>query len=46
MLLFYGLFGFFLTWGRSGILAPQTGIEPTLPALEGKVVTTGPPGKS
>ena len=29
-----------------GILAPQPGIEPTLPALEGEVLTTGPPGKS
>ena len=29
-----------------GILAPQPGIEPTLPALEVEVLTTGPPGKS
>ena len=29
-----------------GILAPQQGIEPTPPALEGEVLTTGPPGKS
>ena len=29
-----------------GILAPRTGIEPTPPALEGKVLATGPPGKS
>ena len=29
-----------------GILAPQPGIEPIPPALEGKVPTTGPPGKS
>ena len=29
-----------------GILAPQPGIKPTPPALEGKVLTTGPPGKS
>ena len=29
-----------------GILAPQPGIEPTPPALEGEVLTTGPPGKS
>ena len=27
-----------------GILAPQPGIEPL--ALEGEVLTTGPPGKS
>ena len=25
---------------------PQPGIEPALPALAGKVLTTGPPGKS
>ena len=29
-----------------GILAPQPGIEPTPPALEGEVLTTGPSGKS
>ena len=29
-----------------GISAPQPGIEPSPPALEGGVVTTGPPGKS
>ena len=29
-----------------GILAPQPGIEPTSPALEGEVLTTGLPGKS
>ena len=29
-----------------GILAPRPEIEPTPPALEGKVLTTGPPGKS
>ena len=29
-----------------GILAPWRGMEPTLSALEGKVSTTGPPGKS
>ena len=28
------------------ILAPQPGIERTLPALEGEVLITGPPGKS
>ena len=28
-----------------GILAPQPGIEPTPPALEGKVLTTGLLGK-
>ena len=29
-----------------GILVPQPGIEPISPALEGKFLTTGPPGKS
>ena len=29
-----------------GILGPQTGIEYTPPALEGQILTTGPPGKS
>ena len=28
------------------ILVPQPGIEATLPALEGRVLTAGPPGKS
>ena len=38
----------FWFFGRKacGILAPQPGIEPTPPALEGEVLTTGPPGKS
>ena len=43
LLLFYVL-GF---WREAyGILAPRPVIEPTPPALEGKVLTTGPPGKS
>ena len=29
-----------------GNLAPQPGIEPAPPALEGEVLLTGPPGKS
>lgn len=29
-----------------GILGPPPGMEPSLPALEGKVLTTGPPEKS
>ena len=33
-------------WIFGGISAPQPGIELALPALEGKVLTTGPPGKS
>ena len=38
-------FGFF---GQEacGILAPQSGIKPMSPALEGEVLLTGPPGKS
>ena len=43
LLLFY-----VLVYGHEacGILAPRPGIEPTPPALEGKVLTTEPPGKS
>ena len=37
----FGFFGHKACW----ILAPQPGIKPTPPALEGKVLTTGPPGK-
>ena len=39
---------FFWCFGREtcGILAPRPGIETAPPALEGKVLTTGPPGKS
>ena len=29
-----------------GILVPQPGIKPASPALEGRFLTTGPPGKS
>ena len=29
-----------------GILASRPGIEPASPALEGRFLTTGPPGKS
>ena len=39
------IFNFF---GREacGILGPRLGIKPAHPALEGEVLTTGPPGKS
>ena len=38
---------FFIFWPQScEILVPQPGIKPTPPALEHKVLTTGPPGKS
>ena len=48
LLLLLLCFGFFFFFGRKacGILAPQPGIEPATPALEGDVLTTGPPGKS
>ena len=38
----------FWFFGREGcgILAPRPGIEPVPPALEGEVLTTGPPGIS
>ena len=40
------LFYVFCVLGKAcGILTPQPGIEPTLPTLEGKVLTTGPSGK-
>ena len=29
-----------------GILIPRPGIEPVSPVLEGRFLTTGPPGKS
>ena len=29
-----------------GILAAQPRVEPTSPAVEGEILTTGPPGKS
>ena len=36
---------FLVVWA-CGILVPQPGIKPASPALEGKVLTTGPTGKS
>ena len=41
-----GLFFFFFFFLLPGILAPQPWIKPTLPASEGKTLTSGPPGKS
>ena len=48
LLLFSVLVGLFVFFSceACGILAPGPGIRPTLPALEGKVLTTRPPGKS
>ena len=42
------LFYLFGSFGHEayGIFAPCQGIEPTSPTLEGKVLTTGLPGKS
>ena len=45
ILLLFCVFGFFGP-KACGILGPPPGIEPIPPALEGKVLTTGPPGKS
>ena len=42
LLLFYVLF---FGLEARGILAPRPGIEPAPPALEGEVLTTGPPGR-
>ena len=36
---------FFFFHNACAILAPRQGIKPTLPALEGEVLTTGPSGK-
>ena len=44
LLLFYVLV--FLAKEVCGILAPWPGFEPAPLALEGEVLTTGPPGKS
>ena len=41
LLLFYVFYFGHKAWG---ILAPWVGIEPVSPVLEGKVLTTGPPG--
>ena len=38
-------FGFLATRHVAKILAPRPGIEPAPLALEGEVLTTGPPGK-
>ena len=47
-LLQYCLCFMFLFFGHDacGILAPWPGLKPAPPTLEGKVLTTGPPGKS
>lgn len=39
-------FGFFFGQEACGHVVPRPGIELVLPALEGRVLTTGPPGKS
>ena len=45
VLLFFSFFMFwFLCHELCGILAPQPGIKLTVPALGGKVLTTGPLG--
>ena len=46
--LFYDLFVFFFFFadGVCRILTPSPGIEPTHPALKGKMITSEPPGKS
>ena len=48
LFLFYVLGSFFFFFGQKacGILVPWPGIEPTTPAMEGEVLTTGPPEKS
>ena len=47
LLEYYFYFMFWLPgWKACGILAPWPGMEATLPAVEGEVLTTGSPGKS
>ena len=43
---FYFMFLVFFGCKACEILAPWPGFEPTPPALEGEVLTTGPPGRS
>ena len=47
-LLQYCFYFLVLVFGHEAcaILAPWLGMEPTAPALEGEILTTGPPGKS
>ena len=33
-------------WGMWDLTSPQSWIEPAIPALEGEILTTAPPGKS
>ena len=40
------IFSGFLTSRHVGVLVPWQGVKPTLPALEGEVLTTGLPEKS
>ena len=42
----FDFFFFFFCCDACGISVPQPGIKPTPPALEGKVLTAGLPGKS
>ena len=44
--MFWGCFFFFFGHDMCGILASRPGFEPSPPALEGEVLTTGQPGKS
>ena len=43
-LFLFFFFFFFFDQEASGILAPRLGIKPTVRALEGKVLATGPSG--
>ena len=42
----FQFFFFFFDLEACGILAPQPGIQPAPPALEGKVLTARPPEES
>ena len=48
LLSFLFTYFFWFLFGREacGILVPEPGIKPASPALEGRVLTTGPPRES
>ena len=46
LLAFFFLMFWFFGHKTYGISVSRPGIEPTTPALEGKILITGPPGKS
>ena len=45
-LLLHCMYSLPVTWAARGLLVPRAEIDCTSPALQGRVLTTGPPGKS